>query len=164
MDANTAALRERSGRAVRARQRNVLYVRAAVEDLPPELGGVADRVTVVLPWGSLLAAMAGPSSPHLRGVRGLCQPEARLTVLLAIDPGRDRTECLRLGLPDIDLAYARGPLAQAYAEAGFGRVSARALTAAEVSRWPSTWARRLGRDPARSLIQLDARALRGPAA
>jgi 16S rRNA (adenine(1408)-N(1))-methyltransferase len=138
-----------------------LYVRAAVEDLPVELTGVAERITVVLPWGSLLAAMAGPSSSALPRVRALCQPAARLTVLLGIDPVRDRTECLRLGLPAIDLAYLRGPLAQAYAAAGFESVSARALTAADLAHWPSTWIRRIGRDPARRLFQLDARAGQG---
>jgi 16S rRNA (adenine(1408)-N(1))-methyltransferase len=158
VDACAAALRGRSARAARVRQGNVLYVRAAVEDLPPELTGLADRVTVVLPWGSLLVAMAGPSSPVLPRVRGLCQPGARLTVVLGIDHARDRTECLRLGLPAIDLAHLHGPLAEAYAAAGFERVSARALTATELARWPSTWARRLGRDPARTLFQLDARA------
>ena len=94
MDANAAALRQRSGRAARARRPNVLYVRAAVVVLPPELMGAADRVTVVLPWGSLLAAVARPCVPVMQGIRGLCQPGAGLTVVVGIDPTRDGGECL----------------------------------------------------------------------
>ena len=64
------------GRARRERMPNVTYVRASIESLPAELGGIADRVTVVLPWGSLLAAVALPSLPALRNLRAVCQPGA----------------------------------------------------------------------------------------
>ena len=53
VDASAAGMRERSGRACRSHVPNLLFVRAAVEALPPELTGIADDVTVVLPWGSL---------------------------------------------------------------------------------------------------------------
>ena len=36
----------------------MLFIQAAVEDLPPELDGVADEVHVHFPWGSLLRAVA----------------------------------------------------------------------------------------------------------
>src|SRR5437867_2289307 len=97
IDANAAGLRKLSGRAVRERLGNVLYVRASVEDLPLELAGTADRVTVVLPWGSLLAAVAGPRVPALAGIRMLCQPEASLSVVLSVAE-RDRREARRLGV------------------------------------------------------------------
>jgi SAM-dependent methyltransferase len=158
VDANAAALRERSGRAARARQANLLYVRAAIEALPHELAGVADRITVVLPWGSLLAAVVRPSVPLLQHIRDLCQPGARLTVVVGIDPKRDRTECLRLGLPALDVDHVHGPLKGAYAEAGLDIGSARPITPAQLARWPSTWARCLARDHARSPFQIEARA------
>jgi 16S rRNA (adenine(1408)-N(1))-methyltransferase len=158
VDANAAALRERSGRAARARRPNVLYVRAAVEDLPPELVGAADRVTVVLPWGSLLAAVARPSVPVLHGIRSLCQPGGGLTVVGGIAPTRDAAECLRLGLPALDPAHLLGPVKEAYRAAGLDMVAARPLTPAQLACWPSTWARRLARDPARSWFQIEARA------
>ena len=157
MDANAAALRERSGRAARARQGNVLYVRAAIENPPPELTGVADRITVILPWGSLLTAVAHPASPLLRCVHGLAQPGARLTVVLALDPQRDRTELRRLELPTLDAAFLEGPLARAYAAAGFGVTSVRPLTPAQLAAWPSTWARRLAHGQERSAFRIDAR-------
>jgi 16S rRNA (adenine(1408)-N(1))-methyltransferase len=158
VDANAAALRERSGRAARDRQRNVLYVRAAVEDLPPELAAAADRVTVVLPWGSLLAAVARADSPLLRNIRDLTRPGARLTVVLGVDPERDRAECLRLGLPALDPAFLCGPLPEAYRAAGFHVTCVQSLTAEELARWPSTWARRLAHGRQRAAFQIDARA------
>jgi 16S rRNA (adenine(1408)-N(1))-methyltransferase len=133
-------------------------VRAAVEALPPELAGVADRVTVVLPWGSLLAAVARPLPDALRAIRGLCQAGATLTVVLGIDATRDGTEAARLGLPALDARHLEGPLAAAYADAGFTVECVRPLTPEPLARWPSTWARRLAYGQLRAVFQLDARA------
>ena len=77
LDANAAGLRQPSGRAARERRTNVVYVRAAAEALPAELAGIADRVTVVLPWGSLLSAVALPSVEALSGASTSSRPTAR---------------------------------------------------------------------------------------
>lgn len=131
-------------------------MRAAVEDLPPELSGVADRVTVVLPWGSLLAAVARPSPAALRGIRGLCQPGAALTLVLGIDSARDLAEAARLGLPSLDAAYLEGPLRAAYAAAGFTVESVRPLMPDGLAQWSSTWAKRLGHGHARTVFRIEA--------
>ena len=151
-------MRELSGRAHRSGAANLLYVRAAVEDLPAELTGVADRVSVVLPWGSLLAAVARPSPPALRSIRALCQPRAMLTVLLGVDAVRDGAEAARLGLPPLDAAWLAGPLAAEYAASGFTIERVRQLEPRDLARWPSTWARRLAHGHARSVFQVEARA------
>jgi len=157
VDANAAGLRELSGRAFRAGLANVLFVRAAIEDLPPELGGIADRVTVVLPWGSLLAAIGRPSVAILQSIRALCRPGASFTAVLGHDPVRDQQEMLRLGLPTLEATRLAGELATGYADAGFALSSVRPMHAAELARWPSTWARRLAHGGPRSFLQIDAR-------
>jgi hypothetical protein len=156
LDASAAALRERSGRAFRSRTPNLLYVRAAVEALPPELAGVADRLTVVLPWGSLLAAVARPVPGVLEGLGGLCRPGAALTVVFAIDAARDAAEASRLDLPPIDHAYLEGPLAASYAASGFTVRSVRPLSPPGLARWPSTWAQRLAHGRGRAVFELEA--------
>jgi 16S rRNA (adenine(1408)-N(1))-methyltransferase len=157
LDASAAGLREYSVRAARAGVTNVVYVRAAVESLPPELQGVADRLTVILPWGSLLAAVARPSPPLLLGIAALCRPGATLTVVVGIDPSRDVTEAARLGLPALDRAHLDGPLTAAYAAAGLEITSIRALTPGELAAWPSTWAKTLAHGRPRPVFRLDAR-------
>jgi 16S rRNA (adenine(1408)-N(1))-methyltransferase len=154
IDANAAGLQELSGRAFRARQQNLLFVRAAIENLPPELTGLADQVSVVLPWGSLLAAVARPSVSLIGSIRGLCQPDAQLTVIFGIDPNHDRSEIERLGLARIGCDDFGGQLASGYGDAGFCIDSLRTLHAEELARWPSTWAKRLARGPSRSIWKL----------
>lgn len=163
IDANAQALREVSGRAARARLANLVYVRASVEELPSELAGAADRVTVVLPWGSLLAAVARPALPLLRSIRGVCRPGARFSAILSVTE-RDRAEQARLGLPALDAVHLRGPLAAGYAAAGFTTISMRPLSLDELGRWPSTWARRLAHGRPRPVVQIDARVDAPPAA
>lgn len=156
-------MRGLSGRALHERVPNLLYVRAAVEDLPAELAGVADRVCVVLPWGSLLAAFARPELRVLRGVRAVCRPGARLEVLLGVDPARDRTELARHGLAARLQAPLGGELAAAlhepYARAGFRLDQVRSVGRESLGAWPSTWARRLSHASGRTLLQLTAAAV-----
>jgi hypothetical protein len=137
---------------------NLVYVRAAIENLPSELAGVADEVTAILPWGSLLAAFARPVVPLLRNVRRLCAPGATLTVVLAVDPQRDRAEVLRLGLPVLDARHVGGALAAGYAEAGFAVTAVRPLKSEDLARWATSWAKRLAFGRPRPVLQIEARA------
>ncbi len=147
-----------SRRGPRAGLGNLIYIRASIEDSAPALAGVADRVTVILPWGSLLAAVARPVVPLLRNVRSVCASHATLTVVVGVDPHRDRAEAVRLGLPALDAAHFGGGLAAGYAEAGLTLTSARAVGMEELSRWPSSWARRLAFGRPRPVFRIEARA------
>jgi 16S rRNA (adenine(1408)-N(1))-methyltransferase len=164
VDANAAGLREYSGRAFRAGVANLVYVRAAIEALPPELAGVADEVTAILPWGSLLAALARPSRELLRGIRALGRSGATLTVVLGSDPIRDQAEMLRLGVPALQAARLATEIEAGYRDAGFALGSVRTMPVTELARWPSTWARRLAYGRDRSFLRIDARVRTLPAA
>ena len=159
VDASAAGLRELSGRAHRAHLPNLFYVRAGVEHLPAELEGVADHVAVVLPWGSLLAAVARPSPDVLARIRGLCRPGALLSVVLGVDPTRDRSEITRLQIPALTETHLHGPLTAAYAAAGFRVTSSVRRDATDLHRWPSTWARRLFHGGPRGALEIEARAI-----
>ena len=133
-----------------------MYVRSAVEALPAELSGVADHVTAILPWGSLLAALVRPLVPVLRSVRGLCQSQARLTVVFALDPRRDQAESRRLGLPTLAPEHFQTTLSAGYRAAGFELKRVWVLGGETLRAWPSSWARRLAFGTGRSFYQIDA--------
>jgi len=152
-------MRELSARALHERLDNLLYVRAAVEDLPPALAGGADCLSVVLPWGSLLAAVAQPSVGVLQGIRGLCRPDAVLTILLGLDPVRDQEELRRLGLASLLDGSLAGRLAEEYPRAGFRLRSVRPVAQDELRAWPSSWVRRLSHARGRTLLRVAAMAV-----
>ena len=137
---------ENLGAASRGAGGNALFVVADALALPEELNRVATRITINFPWGSLLRGL-------LTGHPGL------LAGLGAI--GRDGTG-LEIGLNAGALAEAGWTLeagtervAAVLREAGVDVGATRLLGAADLRRWPTTWAKRLafGRDPRASRIE-----------
>lgn len=101
---------------------NALFAQASVEALPETLAGLAARLTILLPWGSLLRAVLEPDPAILAGVRALCLPGASLEVVVGETLGDE--------------------VLPAYREAGFvGAVEP--LTAAQVKQLGTSWGSRL---------------------
>ncbi len=130
IDANADNLR----RASRRGGTNLVLGRLALERAPGALAGLAGRLTVLHPWGSLREAVAGRGAEGLGRLRGMCAPGATIEVVM--------------GLDDLD-GTRPGALAGPYAAAGF-TVAVEGVGAAEVEALGTTWGRRLARsDPAR---------------
>ena len=118
---------------------NVLFIQAAVEDLPAELDGVADEVHVHFPWGSLLRAFATGDVDVLRNVRRICSLGALLEVVIN--------------------DHIADQLVDRYRSAGFEVLEHGSVSAAQWSEFESTWARRLKQNEHRSVVYLIARAV-----
>jgi 16S rRNA (adenine(1408)-N(1))-methyltransferase len=138
---------------------NVLFVQSAVEDLPPELDGVADEVHVHFPWGSLLRAVLSGDTDILNSVRRICAPGAMLEVVIGIDPVRDQSEIERLGLPTLTRDYLVSNLIARYQSCGFEVIEHGILKAAQWSELDTSWARRLQGNEQRLVTYLVARAV-----
>jgi 16S rRNA (adenine(1408)-N(1))-methyltransferase len=137
---------------------NVLFIQAAVEDLPPELDGVADEVHIHFPWGSLLRAVAVGDEEVLRNLRRICSAEALLEVVIGLDPERDISEIERLGLETLSLEHIDGRLARKYRSAGFEILERGLIPPAEWPEFQTSWAKRLKGSAGRSLLYIVARA------
>ncbi len=122
---------------------NVLFIQSAVEDLPPELDGVANEVHVHFPWGSLLRAVATGDPSVLGNLRRLCASAALLEIVIGLDSERDQTEIERLGLVPLSLTFIDEVLAPRYKESGFEIVERGVLPADEWPEFKSSWAKRL---------------------
>ncbi|HVS30448.1 MAG TPA: class I SAM-dependent methyltransferase [Thermoanaerobaculia bacterium] len=122
---------------------NVLFLQAAVEELPPELDGIADEVHIHFPWGSLLRAVATGERAVLAKVRRICAPDARLEIVMGVDPERDRSEIERLDLDALTLPFIDSTLAPRYREAGLDVIERGVLSPPESSSLRTTWAKRL---------------------
>jgi 16S rRNA (adenine(1408)-N(1))-methyltransferase len=146
LDANAAGMAEVSRRAAKPSRKggkpNAAFVLAAAEAPPAELAGVASRVTVQLPWGSLLRGCLGADPAVAAGVAGLVAPAGSLDLLLA-PSAKDRLDELPTGTAGVIDAAAR-----AFAEFGLVLVEGRLATLDEIRASGSTWARRLGTAPA----------------
>ena len=137
---------------------NVLFIQAAVEDLPSELNGVADEVHVHFPWGSLLRAVATGEIAVLENLRRICAPGALLEVVIGLDPVRDQTEIERHGLTPLSIEFIDKQLTLKYQAAGFETIERGILAASEWPEFNTSWAKRLQSNEGRAITYLIARA------
>jgi len=138
---------------------NVLFVQAAVEDLPSELNGVADEVHVHFPWGSLLRAMATGEVVVLENLRRVCSLGALLEVVIGLEPVRDHAEIERLGLTPLSLEFIDEQLTPKYAAAKFEIIERGILSASEWPYFKTSWAKRLKGNEQRPITYLIAGAV-----
>ena len=122
LDASTDRLADGARTALRRRTPNILFVVAPIERLPDALLGVAGRVTIHFPWGSLLRGVTYGDDPVLAPLASLARAGGRLDLVLQT----------------ADVAV------DAFAAHGFVLVDRHVATPAEVSETRSSWAKRLG--------------------
>lgn len=157
VDANVKPLEKPSMKATRKPNKgglvNVMFVQAAVEDLPEEFDGIADEIHIHFPWGSLLRAVATGEAAILGGLRRVAAPGCVLEVVIGIDPERDHSEITRLALPTLDKVEI-SRLEAHYADAGFELVSSGEMDRSRWTQLQTTWASRLGQGSGRTVTYL----------
>jgi len=161
VDADPGSLSEYSRKAQRKSERggvpNVLYVVSNVEDLPPELNGVADRVTVHLPWGSLLVGIVQADPIVLYGLACIGKSGSNLQFLIGYARKYEAHEMRRRGLPEISVSFIDDQLQPGFAAAGLRIVERRIMTNQELKDIPLTWGRRLAHGRERETFLIRAR-------
>lgn len=119
---------------------NSLFVIANALDLPGELDGMADSLSINFPWGSLLEGLLLADSPLWASLRRVTRPGTRLDVRLNGGALAEAHWSLETGAVQIRRMLI---------EQGFALRPAEKLTAGNLKAFPTSWAKRLafGRDP-----------------
>ncbi len=159
IDANTKPLEKISMKATRKPSKgglpNLLFIQAAVEDLPEELNASADEIHIHFPWGSLLRAVVLGDENILAALRRICAPECLLEIVIGIDEERDKSEIERLNLPELSGEYLQNILIPKYEAAGFDFLESGVLDASEWSKLETSWARKLQGSSDRKVVYLN---------
>jgi 16S rRNA (adenine(1408)-N(1))-methyltransferase len=149
-----AAARSAARKPARGGVANALFGRLALDDAPGALVALADHVTVLLPWGSLLRAVAVPELDGVRTLAAIGKPGAELRVVFGYGAGDP--EARALGLPPLDDA-TRAALRASYASTGLD-ARLRLLDRAQVRDLGTTWATRLAfSSKPRTFVEISAR-------
>lgn len=122
---------------------NLLFVHASAEAPPPELHGRADDVTVILPWGRLMAGLLLPIGEVLDGLRLLGHVGTGFEAVINAEVWGDPVPVEARDLPELTPERATAVLAPRYAAHGIAIARARVLDAAGVRDLRSTWAKKL---------------------
>ena len=118
---------------------NAIFVAAGVDRLPPELDGIADRVSVHFPWGSLLRGALGLDAGMTAAIARLVAPGGELVLVLSLT-ARDAVEGREpRPLDDADT----GRIVEAFLPHGLILESCEELSPTDLAGLASTWARRL---------------------
>jgi 16S rRNA (adenine(1408)-N(1))-methyltransferase len=163
VDATVERLRHISRRATAKPARgglpNVCFGRLTLAQAPGELVGLADRLTILLPWGTLLAAVARPEPSALANLAGLCRGGAEFHCVFGYgEDGDPATASLRL--PDLQDPSTITGLVGSYRDAGF-EVSTRLIDTSDLAALPTTWAKKLAySDKSRRFIEIRGRVLK----
>lgn len=134
---------------------NVLYLISNAEALPGDLDGIADEITVILPWGSLLKGLVVPDPLYLSNIRRISKDGAILKIYLNYDVKYEPVEMDRKGLPELTESYVGDNMVPAYASAGIRITGYRFMENEEARSIPSTWTRKLGFGRARSTLLIE---------
>jgi hypothetical protein len=158
-DANASALTEiawRAGRkTVRGGISNLICIAEPLATLATELTAAADRITMILPWGSLFRAVAAPELVSLRHIAHLCLSGANVEIVLSYDErdARERASLPAGGLSEEHIATLPG----LYQQAGLQIVGADRFLQRELADYQTTWAKRLAFGRPRKVWRLRAR-------
>ena len=135
IDASAYALARAAWSAKRGHLANAAFLVEGVERLPPELGCLADEVTVHFPWGSLLRGLLDGSSAVVGSVAGLMKNGAELRVLVSA--------AVRDGFGEVNPSVITSRC-ENYLQHGLRLVDARWASSEVVRDSRSAWAKRLG--------------------
>ncbi|MGH2399850.1 MAG: methyltransferase domain-containing protein [bacterium] len=144
IDANPDLVEHVSRRALRGPERggapNLIFLRAAVAALPGSLIGLAGRVRIQYPWGTLLRSVIRPEVGPLSRIAAMLRPGGILELLVNVSAITDAAALAHSGLPARTLQAIREDMVSSYPSAGL-----------MIRRWEtvtlqpdSTWAGRLG--------------------
>ena len=140
------ACRENLVKVSRSASANSLFVIANAQDLPSELKGLASRVSINFPWGSLLEGLVQNDAAMLQSLLMLMPTKAELEI---------RLNASALAQAGFSLEDGAILVRESLRENGF-RVSPSSMMLAEdLAIYPTTWAKRLayGREPHAILLK-----------
>ena len=162
-DINPSALTDiawRAGRkAARGGVSNLICIAEPLDTLATQLSAVADRISVILPWGSLLWAVAAAELVSLRHIFDLCLSGAKVEIVLSYDKDRDAQQRTPLPAGELDEGHI-ATLPCLYQQAGLRIVAVERLSQTELADYQTTWAKRLAFGRPRNVWRLRARCTR----
>ncbi len=118
----------------------MLFIIAEAGRLPCELNGLASRIAINFPWGSLLEGLLNPDSDLMRAMMLASHTVASLEVRLNAGALAKAGTALEAGAEQVCRSLSRS---------GWMVNAPKPINAADLRLLPTTWARRLafGRDP-----------------
>ncbi|MBD3366062.1 methyltransferase domain-containing protein [candidate division WWE3 bacterium] len=148
-------LRKYSRKAVRKNLENVLFVLASAEMLPEELENTADKLNVLLPWGSLLDHVANFNQEHMQNILAILKSGGDLRLVFGYTEEQEPTETERLNLENLNEAYIKEELIPRYENAGLTLKNFKEMTREDLQELETSWSKKLSFGKPRPMFLLE---------
>jgi 16S rRNA (adenine(1408)-N(1))-methyltransferase len=133
----------------REKLKNCLFVVGSIEVFPAELFGLANSVSVLFPWGSLLRAVVDANEDFLHKIKNLFSfsdnvgAEGKLDIIFGYSQESEPSEVARLGLDKLNTNYIYTNLLPVFMKHGFKTECVRELKKEDLKNLETTWSKRL---------------------
>ena len=122
---------------------NALLVISTAENLPDELCSVADRVTVLFPWGVLLEGIVKPEEKFILAVKKAAKSGAEFEFITTYSANCEENMMETRGMPELSIEYFNGEYKEKLKGYGLTINNIELLDNEYVKGFDSKWARRL---------------------
>ena len=156
IDTLAVNMAEYSKKARKEKLYNALFVVGSLEILPTELNYAADRLFIILPWGTLLQTIVNVSEVGVKTIASLLKPEANLEIIFGYDQRLEPSEFKRLDLPsEINEDLIKDVIAPAFLNYGkLTLTSTETLAKTDLENFESSWSKKIAFGNERPIFKL----------
>lgn len=148
-------LRKYSKKAIRKNLGNALFVLASAEMLPKELVDSADRLNILLPWGSLLDYVANFEKKRIQEILNLLKSKGILRIIFGYNLEQEPTETERLELEKLDKKYVEEKLIPKYENLNLELLEYKKLEKEELRNLETSWSKKLSFGKPRPVFHIE---------
>jgi len=158
LDPSAESMYENSIRAAKQGKKqmvaNALFVVSSIESPPNELVGIADTLSVILPWGSLRDGIVKADPRVIGNLRALGKLGSTLSVLVGYDEGLEPHEMGKRKLPVLSESYFQ-TIIPTFCENGILLRHVKTIGNSDLKQIDSDWAKRLAYGVPRKMYKLN---------
>ena len=142
MDPAEQQLKIFSKKVNRKRLSNSLFVLGSIENTPPELFSVIDRIFINLPWGTLLEKIIKSENSSVKNLHDLLKEGGEMEVIFGYLPELEPSETRRLDLPKISGELDVQKIFSSFKK-HFTVIEMQRLSKKDLGKLETTWAKKL---------------------
>ncbi len=122
---------------------NLIFIITSIENMGDELNGLADKVYINFPWGSLLEATVKDMPVLLNKISRLGKVDAEFIFIFAYNNIHEPVEIEKRQLPELSSNYLLSELKEIYKKANLSILSCTNLEPHEIKNFGTLWAKKL---------------------
>ena len=125
------------------RLNNALFVWSSLENLNHKLDNLANKLNIILPWGTLLQHIAKATPIYIKELANMVRSSGQITIIMGYHPENEPNEIERLDLDNLSLSYIENKIVPEFEKNGFSKVKLIEVTKDELNEIESTWSKKL---------------------